>query len=127
MILSGPLTIRQISEKEWHLCIELDTSDMKLWNQMPDMLKKLFRWPGHDVIHCSITFGGEFHDLSESKKSFFVQATQKFPFVSLLVTNAETGEKYSYNKKEKKVIRHGQHWCGLNLYLQKLKSSLRSK
>ena len=52
-VLSGPLTIRQISEKDWHLRIELDTSDMKLRNQMPDTLKKLFRWPGHDVIHCS--------------------------------------------------------------------------
>ena len=94
MILSGPLCIRQISEKEWHLRIELDTSDMKLRK-----LEKLFRWPGHDVIHCSITFGGEFHDLSESKKSFFVQATQKFPFVSMLVASAETGGKYSYNSQ----------------------------
>ena len=49
-VLSGPLTIRQISEKNWHLCIELDTSDIKLRNQMPDTntLKKLFRWPGRD-------------------------------------------------------------------------------
>ena len=66
-VLSGPLTIRQISEKDWHLRIELDTSDMKLRNQMPDTLKKLFRWPGREVIHCSITFGQEFCDLSESK------------------------------------------------------------
>ena len=66
-VLSGPLTIRQISEKDWHLRIELDTSDMKLRNQMPDTLKKLFRWPGHDMIHCSVTFGQEFRDLSESK------------------------------------------------------------
>ena len=75
-VLSGPLTIRQISEKDWHLRIKLDTSDKIFvccvlsilhWNQIPDTLKKLFRWPGRDVIHCSITFGQEFHDLSESK------------------------------------------------------------
>ena len=69
--------------------------------------------PGCCVIFCSITFGQEFCDLSDSKKSLFVQATQKFPFMSMVVTSTETGEKFSYTikDKEKKVIQHGQHWC----------------
>ena len=53
-VLSGPLTIRQISEKDWHLCIELDTSDMKLRNQIPDTLKKLFTAVSHLVKNSVI-------------------------------------------------------------------------
>ena len=69
---------------------------------MPETLKKLFNLPGCDVIHCSITFGQEFRDLSDSKKRLFVQATQKFPFVSMVVISTETGENFSYTIKDKK-------------------------